>query len=131
MCAVMAYPCSGPRRARIVSTSSGSEPCRVSGRVGIPSGLSKRPQYPSSSCGVSSLRVKPGETVEVALGRLDDSAGPFTARTVCDQNPDAAAAMKQFRRAPNNLRVRPADSDGYGATQMAYPVTYRAVPVVF
>jgi hypothetical protein len=28
----------------------------------------------------SRVRVKPGETVEVALGRLDDSAGPFTAR---------------------------------------------------
>lgn len=28
----------------------------------------------------SQLRVKPGETVEVVLGRLEDSAGPFTAR---------------------------------------------------
>jgi hypothetical protein len=28
----------------------------------------------------SRLRVKPGETVEVALGRLDDSAAPFAAR---------------------------------------------------
>ena len=28
----------------------------------------------------SQLRVKPGETVEVVLGRLDDGAGPFTAR---------------------------------------------------
>jgi hypothetical protein len=28
----------------------------------------------------SRVRVKPGETVEVALRRLDDSAGPFTAR---------------------------------------------------
>jgi hypothetical protein len=28
----------------------------------------------------SRVRVKPGETVEVALGRLDDSAGPFTDR---------------------------------------------------
>ena len=28
----------------------------------------------------SRVRVKPGETVEVVLGRLDDSAGPFTAR---------------------------------------------------
>jgi hypothetical protein len=28
----------------------------------------------------SRVRVKPGETVEVVLGRLDDSAGPFKAR---------------------------------------------------
>jgi hypothetical protein len=40
--------------ARMVSTRSGSEPCRVSGRVGIPSGLSKRPQYSARRPDVSS-----------------------------------------------------------------------------
>src|SRR5947207_9942479 len=47
MCAVMAYPCSGPRRAKTVSTRSGKDPCSVSGRVGIHSSLSKRAHYAS------------------------------------------------------------------------------------
>src|SRR5919197_1503100 len=43
----MAYPCSGPRRAKTVSTRSGKDPCSVSGRVGIHSSLSKRAHYAS------------------------------------------------------------------------------------